>query len=125
MKITSELIQRMELDPEDEWCTDPEDGTINVGIVGIEQDIRDYFNMQSDDYPDGYTNSYAIINPHLKECVELEISVWDGFDGRDDKGETVKVPARIRKKIVKQLCNDKLLGDELTAWIESFEEDES
>lgn len=40
MKITSELIQRMELDPEDEWCTDPEDGTINVGIVGIEQDMN-------------------------------------------------------------------------------------
>ena len=123
MKITDEMIQRIELDPYDEWCSDPNDGTINVGITEIEQDVRDFFNMQPEDWPDSYVNIYAIINPKLKEVVEIETHIVDGCDGFHDKGETIKVPMKLRKKILKQLFNDKTLGTELKTWIDSYEEE--
>ena len=123
MKITDEMIKRMELDPCDEWCSDPIDGTINVGITEIEQDVRDFFGMQPEDWPDSYVNIYAIINPKLKEVVEIETHIVDGCDGLHDKGETIKVPMKLRKKILKQLFNDKTLGTELKTWVESYEEE--
>ena len=43
MKITDEMIQRMELDPYDEWCTDPNDGTINVGMNYHHRQHRKWF----------------------------------------------------------------------------------
>ena len=122
MKITKEIIERMELDPEDEWCSDS-DGTINVGITEIEQDVRDYFGMQSEDWPGSYVNTYAIINPKLKEVINLEIHLIADGDGLYDKEETIKVPVRYRKKILKQLFSDRLLGTELENWIDSYKEE--
>ena len=126
MKITDEMIQRMELDPYDDWDTDwPDNPHIgNVGITGIEQDVRDYFNIQSDEWPDSYVNMYVDINPSTSEAISMYVHVDDGFDQRHDKCETIRIPKKYGKRMFNQLRDSNIdLREEFLRWMEELKEE--
>lgn len=117
MKIDDELIRKMELDPYDDWQIQLEVKTVNVSIDGIDQDVRNYFGFDVDDYPDSWITSYAIINPQTREAIELYIH---HCDDNADKAETVIVPKEFQRKIFDQLVNsaDEELKKEFLDFIE-------
>ena len=119
MKITDEMIKRMALDPYDDWDVDDDAGTVNIGIEGIEQDVRDYFKMQPEDYPDSYVVMFVDINPKTMEAVSIYVCLVSGFDAIPDKNEAIKVPKKYGKKIFNQIVNsNEKLKEEFLKWIE-------
>ena len=117
MKINDELIRKMELDPYDDWQIQLEEKTVNVSIEGIDQNVRDYFGYDVENYPDSWITSYAIINPQTREAIELYIH---HNDDDANKAETIVVPKEFQKKIFDQLVDsaNTELRKEFLDWIE-------
>lgn len=121
-KLTDEMINKIELDIYDEWQYD--EGLCNVGIKGIENEIKEYFNMLCDEYSDGYVYSYAYIDPIDKIVTCIWISVVAG-DDIHDKNEMIYISKNKGNKIYKRLINtDKDVSKELKEWIDQYDKED-
>ena len=117
IEITEDLIKKMELDPHDDWDCDYDNKTENVGVIGIEQDIRDYCSIQPEVWPDSYVNIYAEIEPIKKIVTAIEFHVITNYDDTYDVSETITVPKEFQKKIFEQLRDsDAELTEEFIEW---------
>ena len=114
--FTDKIISKIYLDIFDEWQYDK--GLCDVGIEGIENEVRDYFNITCEEYPDSYVYTYVYIDPKDKIVKKIWISVVAGDDVHD-KNEMLYISKKKGKDIYKRLLNsDKNISNELEIWID-------
>ncbi len=87
MTFIEENISNISVDMTDDWQYD-DDGTCSVMINGLEGFACNFFQVDLDDqYPDGWVNTYVIIDPTEKKVIRvlftLDLNSEDENDGRE------------------------------------------
>lgn len=95
----------------DDWEIDPDNGTCNFQILGLDKLACRYFNIEDFDakYPDGWINKYVVVDPCRKAVIRLEFYLQLNCPEDEMEGEGFVILVSVRneaEELYKLLLNN-------------------
>lgn len=121
MTFKEKDLEHISLDLPDEWQIHDEDHAVSVMFNGLEAPFCGFFGIDlNDQYPEGWIDQYATIDPLTKQVTELYFNFVSNAGIENDR----ELNLLITNPTEGELIYKKLADKELDEWIDTISFDD-
>ena len=107
MTFCEENVKHLALDYSDDWQMHGETKTVSVMVSGLEKFVCGFFGTDlTEEYPDGWIDGYATVDPEQKEVTGLYFSFVSNAGDENDRELDIRITNPPERRMLYKALRD-------------------